>query len=147
MLAVSRQTKTRRQTATRFRGITGSGWKIRTDHRSNNGRLLQAAQQTGDLKAHPAIRLNEVETAALARWLESGGRWPPLDTTSTTTPHSDDPLFSVAEKSFWAFQPIQDPSPPVVKGYGSSLLALDRFILPNYKPKVYNRPQRPTRNP
>ena len=103
---------------------------------STNRLLLQAVQQTDALQAHPETTLNETETAALVRWLESGALWPQVDNPSQRLPRTGDkPLFSEAEKSYWSFQPIRDPPPPNVQGDDDTILPLDRFILAQLQAK------------
>ena len=96
----------------------------------NNSLLIQAARQTDSLKSHPEVILSNGEIGAFVRWVAAGVFWPQVSDGVTRNEAADGaPLFNEQQKSFWAFQKLQDPPPPEVQEDGTPISPLDRFIL------------------
>jgi hypothetical protein len=73
----------------------------------------------GDKKLSPA------EKALIAEWIDQGAanaRPEPVSLAPGVEPTEE-------EKSFWSFQPIRRPEPPVVQGRGRVLTPIDAFLL------------------
>ena len=81
--------------------------------------IIQAVEQTGDVKMPPAGKLSGEQIAILRRWIEQGAVWP-----SST---------SVAENrsgwDHWAFQQPRRATPPAVRAARWVRNPIDRFIL------------------
>jgi hypothetical protein len=81
--------------------------------------LIEAVQQSGDLKMPPSEKLQEQEIADLTLWIRSGAAWP--------GPGIAVPM--PAAKDFWAFQPVKAVEPPAVRDLSAVKSPVDRFIL------------------
>jgi Protein of unknown function (DUF1553)./Protein of unknown function (DUF1549)./Planctomycete cytochrome C. len=81
--------------------------------------LLQAVEQSGDLKMPPTGKLPPDQIAAIRRWIEMGAPWP-ADTPTAAKPKGAD---------HWAFQPVAHPDPPQVANRDWVRNPIDQFIL------------------
>ncbi len=91
------------------------------------GSLLVDAINYGDLyEMPPKGKLPAEEIALLTKWVEMGAPWP-MDS-SGPDPRQKFNL-EARKKSHWAWQPIRDPAPPVVKDKDWPLDRIDNFIL------------------
>jgi mono/diheme cytochrome c family protein len=94
-------------------------------------RLIQAVEQTGDLKMPKGGKLKPEEIATLVAWVKAGANWPasaaaPLGTTATTG------VITEQQREFWSFQPLKIVAPPPIeeKRYDHwAKTPIDRFIL------------------
>ena len=59
-----------------------------------------------NLAMPPDDRLSKQEIKILTQWVLQGAVWPGYDNTQPRSPESDGPLFTAAQKAYWAFQPI-----------------------------------------
>jgi len=93
--------------------------------------LVTAIRHNEELKMPPKRKLPTRERAVLTEWVKRGAVWPNArPTPKTSTPLTGaPPPFTDAQKSFWAFQPPRDVSPPVVDSPGRVRTPVDRFIL------------------
>src|SRR3954452_24120764 len=80
--------------------------------------LVQAIEQTGDLKIPPAGRLSAEQVSTIRAWIEQGMIWPEL---------AQDQKRKGADH--WAFQPPKAVSPPDVKTAGWTGNPIDRFVM------------------
>ncbi len=82
--------------------------------------LVQAVEQTGDLKMPPGRKLPPEQLATIREWVKTGAAWPASAATST----------SAKPKGFdwWAFQPVKRADPPTVADARWSANPIDRFI-------------------
>ncbi len=89
----------------------------------NESRLIKAVKFQ-ELEMPPTGRIPAAEVAILSTWIEMGAPWPakPLP-----KPASQQPA-SLAE-SHWAWQPLSNVVPPVVKNQLWTTNSIDRFIL------------------
>jgi hypothetical protein len=99
-------------------GENGPAISIRQPDKS---RLIEAVRRKGDLKMPPDTPLTERQIAALTRWVELGAPWP-ANAKATTSNGSQ-------ETRHWAFQPVRDPKPPIVRDAAWARTPVDRFIL------------------
>jgi mono/diheme cytochrome c family protein len=91
--------------------------------------LLAALAYTGDLKMPPSGKLPESQIEALRQWIAKGVPWP-ADSPLGGTPPPDGPRpYTEQQKSWWAFQPVHDPAPPVVRQLAWPRNGIDPFIL------------------
>ena len=79
--------------------------------------LIQAVDQTGDLKMPPGKRLSDAERSVLREWVTANLPWPEGE--AKKRPGSD----------HWAFQPVQRPAIPPVSGAAWIRNPIDNFIL------------------
>ena len=97
--------------------------------KADESRLIQVVRRSGDVKMPPDAALSDREIADLVAWIEGGAVWPkavPGRAGDTPVGRS---LFTKREKSYWAFQKVRDPAPPVVVGIDWVQSNIDRFIL------------------
>lgn len=90
--------------------------------------LIKAIEYTGELKMPPDGKLSDGDIQKLNRWVMLGAPWP----TSNTTPGEANAAgFHVTpiQQKWWAYQPVQDHTPPDVKDPAWPRNELDRFIL------------------
>ncbi|HEY7308187.1 MAG TPA: DUF1553 domain-containing protein [Gemmataceae bacterium] len=85
--------------------------------------LLRAVKREGP-KMPPKEALKPEEVAALTEWVKRGAVWPKGEQTSSA---ERDPQH--ARRTHWAFRPVGDPPPPVVRDNDWPRNAVDRFIL------------------
>lgn len=84
------------------------------------GTLLQRVTTTdADLQMPPETRLSEQELADLRQWIADGAYWP-----------ASDQAWNTAEDraAHWAFQPVQDVTPPQVEQAAWCQSPVDQFI-------------------
>jgi hypothetical protein len=79
--------------------------------------LVAAIRHEGDIKMPPESKLTEAQIAAIAHWVKLGAPWPAVSNRPSPTTASN----------HWAFQPVQDPSVPLVPG-SDSPNPIDAFI-------------------
>jgi hypothetical protein len=95
--------------------------------------IIKAVRHEGDLKMPPNGKLNDLEVAALVRWIQSGAVWPEgmvLGERGRTVrggPITD------KERAFWSFQTVTDPKAPSiqkVENQNSQIRNdIDRFVV------------------
>ena len=87
-----------------------------------------------DLQMPPKGRLPDEKIAALTNWVKMGAPWPENDAAKRPSGAAEQ-AFKITEKdrSFWAFQRVQRPTPPDLKidsaNAGAVRSAIDRFVL------------------
>ena len=89
--------------------------------------LVQAVRYDG-FEMPPKGKLPAKEIEALTKWVEMGAMWP------KENPMSDGPVREVFDlqkrkASHWAWQPVQNPPPPIVTDELWPTSTIDRFIL------------------
>lgn len=87
-----------------------------------------------DVQMPPNGKLNAGEIATFAAWIKSGAIWP-VGGAPTDDVDSGEIDFEKIRKSHWAFQPVVQPSLPVVKNPGWISSPLDSFILAKLEAK------------
>src|SRR5215467_4346094 len=87
--------------------------------RADGSLLYRAASHEGALKMPPGSKapLVTADLKVLRDWINTADVWRPPPSNS---------IFTEAQRSFWAFRPVQHPPPPVVKGTGWPRTTLDR---------------------
>jgi hypothetical protein len=83
--------------------------------------LLQAVEQSGDLKMPPTGKLPDEQIAAIKRWIDHGLPWP-AGSESAAAP-------AARKSDLWSVQPIRKPEPPAVQNSGLVRNPIDRFVL------------------
>lgn len=97
---------------------------------SSESRLIQAIRyEDTDLKMPPKGKLKEEEIAVLAKWVDTGAKWPANPTPGAPKGPAKGE-FNLAERArHWSFQPLADVQPPTVKQADWPTTDSDRFIL------------------
>ena len=83
-------------------------------------KLIQAIRYNGARKMPPNGKLKDGEIASLEAWVKAGAVWPANLKPVTAAPY----LISDAQRNFWAFRPIANPSVPP----GKASNEIDRFL-------------------
>ena len=94
--------------------------------------LVTAIRHNEELKMPPKRKLPTTERAILTSWVKRGAPWPnakatPKPSSKPKTPGG--PLFSQAQKQYWAFRPLATATPPSVKAENWVNSPIDRYIL------------------
>jgi len=90
--------------------------------------LIQAVGYLDEPKMPPKQKLADAEVAKLKRWVALGATWP-AQNTAPTAPAAGGFQVTQAQRRWWAFQPVQDRTPPAVKNVSWLRTDVDRFIL------------------
>jgi hypothetical protein len=90
--------------------------------------LLQAVRHEGETRMPPKGKLPDRVLADLSAWVKGGAVWPASPAGGDTI-RTGGAIIGPAERAFWAFQPIADPKPPIVKDQAWPRKPLDRFVL------------------
>ncbi|MBI5757273.1 MAG: PSD1 domain-containing protein [Planctomycetales bacterium] len=90
-------------------------------------RLLKAVRyEDEDLQMPPKKKLSDTEIAVLELWVKRGAIDPRDGATGETNPKGVD---FAAARQHWAFQPVTNPVPPLVKEQRWPRSTIDRFLL------------------
>jgi hypothetical protein len=93
-----------------------------------NSILIQAVLQTeDDLKMPPKKRLSAEEVAVLTKWVKDGAAWTEVDAAVVTG--NVNPKYDKLRKEHWAWQPLKEAKPPVVRDAFWPRSSIDRFVL------------------
>jgi mono/diheme cytochrome c family protein len=84
--------------------------------------LISAVRHTGDVQMPPDGKLDPQKIETLFHWVRQGAPWP------ASSEATDDKLADV-QRRHWAFQPIRNPTPPVVHDVAWERTPIDRFVL------------------
>src|SRR5436190_15284131 len=82
--------------------------------------LIAAIRHVGDIKMPPQAKLTEAQIAAVAHWVKLGAPWPNKEEAHLSK-------LSSVPLTHWAFQPVRDPSVPIMDG-NNSPNPIDAFI-------------------
>ncbi len=95
--------------------------------------LIQAVQQTGDLKMPKGGKLKPAEIQALADWVKMGAPWPEAKAVAVQSA----PIKAITpeQRAFWSFQPLKDPAIPSVKEKSWAKTNIDHFVLAKLEAK------------
>jgi len=94
--------------------------------------LVQAVNHTGDVSTMPPKKqLSAEETADLVRWIKEGAAWPKTEFAISKPNAKYDKL----REGHWAWRPIRESKPPVVRNASWARTDLDRFILARLEEK------------
>jgi len=94
--------------------------------------LIQAVQQTGDLKMPKGGKLKPEEVSILEEWVKAGAKWPDAAPGAITSPTATSGVITDKQREFWAFQPLKTVTPPAIEDAHYAHWAqtpIDRFIL------------------
>ena len=85
----------------------------------------------------PKTKLPQAEIQNLSEWVRTGAPWPNAEVPAVqpSAASSDHADFTEAEKSFWAFQPVVEPTVPAVENPGWAKTPIDRFVLAQLEAK------------
>ena len=108
----------------------GDGGPVLLADKPGQSPLLLAVRRTGELKMPPTRPLDDLSIAHLARWIREGAAWPDgVSLVADTVSLRGGPITD-KERSFWSFQPVSDPRPPVFPvGTPGIRNDVDRFVL------------------
>ena len=90
--------------------------------------LLNVISYSGNLKMPPSGKLGDEQLAVLRDWVGRGAPWPGVQAVQPSAAASESP-FTTEQKEYWAFQPVEDPTPPQVQDKAWVRNDIDRFIL------------------
>jgi mono/diheme cytochrome c family protein len=96
--------------------------------------LIEAVNQTGDLKMPPKGKLTDAQIADLTAWVKRGAPWP-APAASDAGLREGGEAVTAEERAFWAFQPVADPATPAIRDEKWVKKPLDRFILAKLEAK------------
>jgi hypothetical protein len=94
--------------------------------------LIQAVEQTGELKMPKGGKLKPEEVATLVEWVKAGAKWPVNATAPITSTTASTGTITEKQREFWSFQPLKTVTPPVIDDSRYEHWAqtpIDRFIL------------------
>ena len=91
--------------------------------------LVQVIGYTFDIKMPPKSKLPEREIADLTQWVKRGASWPDSQPAGDEAKRPTAGEITAEQRAFWAFQPLGEPTVPVVKRRDWPQSPLDRFIL------------------
>jgi cytochrome c553 len=91
--------------------------------------LVQAIGYLDEPKMPPKQKLSDADVTKLKRWVALGANWPASNTVRRATTAASGFQVTPAQKRWWAFQPVQDRTPPTVKNVSWPRNEIDRFIL------------------
>ncbi|MFO1041136.1 MAG: DUF1553 domain-containing protein [Planctomycetaceae bacterium] len=91
--------------------------------------LIDVIGYRNTVQMPPKAKLPEGEIAILTEWVRRGLPWPNSKPSSPAAIPAGTADFTDEQKSFWAFQPVGRPLPPVVKNDAWVRSPVDRFIL------------------
>ena len=114
----------------------------------DQSRILLAVRRIGEIKMPPEKPLSETELERLIRWIRAEAVWPDYVAATGNDSESGKRVkkrakggqaeqpemslnanFSLEEKAFWSFQPVQSPSLPVVEPTSRIHTPIDHFIM------------------
>ena len=81
-----------------------------------------------DFQMPPKKKLGDADIASLTKWIEMGAPWPEEDLPGASTAPTSDFDLQQRKSDHWAWQPIQNPTPPVVADAAWSRNPVDAFI-------------------
>ena len=99
-------------------------------------RLIEAIDHSSDLRMPPKGKLKPAEVEALSRWVRDGMIWP--ESTVEARPTAAAALsgrVTADDRTYWAFRPVERPSPPAVRDEAWPKGAVDRFVLAEQEAK------------
>jgi mono/diheme cytochrome c family protein len=94
--------------------------------------LIQAVQQTGDLKMPKGGKLKPDEVATLVEWVKTGAQWPATASAPITSTTASTGTITEKQREFSSFQPLKSVTPPAIEDSRYEHWAqtpIDRFIL------------------
>src|SRR5271163_4123383 len=77
--------------------------------------LIQAVQQTGELKMPKGGKLKPAEIQALSEWVKMGAPWPEAPKAVVAAAKPTGRVITAEQKAFWSFQPLKQPAVPKIK--------------------------------
>src|SRR5262245_37133627 len=100
-----------------------------------NSRLIGAVNYQGQIKMPPTGKLSDAEIADLVAWIKIGAPWPNAIGTEAVAEKPKGYQFTAEQRRFWAFQPVKEPAPPIVKNTAWCKSPIDRFVLAQLEKK------------
>jgi hypothetical protein len=94
----------------------------------NRSLLVKALRYDGDIKMPPTGKLDEETVQVFAHWIALGAPWPETGAVAVKQLTMEERIVQ-ARARHWAFKPVSDPSPPVVKRPDWVESPIDAFVL------------------
>lgn len=99
-----------------------------------NSLLIQAVRYTDEnLRMPPRKRLTAEQVAILERWIKEGAAWPAVRGPATAA--KPNPKYDALRQTHWAWQPLKDVKPPLVRNSTWPSVDIDRFVLAKLEEK------------
>ncbi|HEX8915561.1 MAG TPA: PSD1 and planctomycete cytochrome C domain-containing protein [Humisphaera sp.] len=97
--------------------------------------LIQAVEQTGDIKMPPKKRLTDEQIAVLKQWVADGAAWPAVRFSRSVLTGELDADKERLKREHWAWRPLTTAAAPAVKDAGWPKDDVDRFVLAKLESK------------
>jgi cytochrome c553 len=94
---------------------------------AEKSRLVKAVRRKGEIKMPPEKAIPEAAVEALAIWVKAGAPWPEQKVATSSNSTADS--IATAAKRHWAFQPVNEPAPPVAQNSAWIKNPVDAFVL------------------
>jgi mono/diheme cytochrome c family protein len=99
--------------------------------------LIEAVRYGGDVRMPPKGKLKDQEIAALTEWVKRGAPWPDVRpdagaravAAKVAAAEAANHVVTATDRSFWSFQPVRNPAPPLVRDVAWPASPIDRFVL------------------
>ena len=97
--------------------------------------IVQVLGHDGDIRMPPKGKMKDADIADLTAWVKMGAPWPGAAELTPVNPNPNAPLFTDAQKQFWAFQAMKAHPQPAVKNAAWVRSPIDAFVLSKLEEK------------
>jgi cytochrome c553 len=91
--------------------------------------LVKAIHYADEPRMPPKGKLSADAIAALTVWIKQGAPWPSTETQIRASTSAREFKITAKDRAFWSFQPITEPTLPLVKNGAWPKAPLDHFVL------------------
>ena len=120
----------------------GLGGAVALAGKQDESALIRAVRYDAALKMPPDGKLSDAQIADLTAWVRAGAFFPEANSKSAQNAVSKASASAASafpypadRRNFWSFQPVKNPSLPVVKNAAWCKTPIDRFILARLEAK------------
>ncbi len=97
--------------------------------------MIQAIRHGETLQMPPKMKLPAREIADLTTWVKMGAPWPNAKGIAKVEIKENEPVFNKEQIGHWAFQPVRQATPPVVRNQAWVMSPIDAFVLAKLEAK------------